>query len=78
MRSAHRARSYESREQPGEADSSTKELAAWGEHALLDDLVCADEHRLRDREPECLRRLEVDDQLELGRLLDGKVGGLDL
>ena len=31
---------------------------------------------MRDRQPERLRRLEVDDQLELGGLLDGQVGGL--
>src|SRR5437016_393835 len=39
--------------------------------ALLDDLVRPPQHRLRDRQAERLGGLEVDDQLELGRLLDG-------
>jgi hypothetical protein len=43
--------------------------------ALLDDLVRPQQQRLRNRDPERLGRLEVDDQLELRRLLDGKVGG---
>src|SRR5207249_3515817 len=34
------------------------------------------QERLRDRQPERLRGLEVDDQLELGGLFDGEVGGL--
>src|SRR2546425_12717603 len=42
----------------------------------FDDLIRAHEQRLRDRQPERLRGPVVDDQLELGRLLDGKVGGL--
>jgi hypothetical protein len=41
----------------------------------LNHFVAAHEERLRDREPERLRGLEVDDQLELGRLLHGQVGG---
>src|SRR5215831_9066142 len=43
---------------------------------LLDDLIGGREDRLRDREPERLGRLEVDDELELGGLLDWQVGGL--
>jgi hypothetical protein len=39
--------------------------------ALLDDLIRALQERLRDRQAESLRGLEVDDQLECGRLLDG-------
>jgi hypothetical protein len=42
----------------------------------FDDLIRAQQHRLRDREAERLRGLEVDHQLELRRLLDRKVGGL--
>ena len=45
-------------------------------HALLDHLVGPQQHRLRNRQPEGLRRLEVDDQLELGGLLDGEIGRL--
>src|SRR5262249_17782123 len=43
---------------------------------LLNDLVRPRQHRGRDREAEGLRRLEVDDELELGGLLDGEVGRL--
>ena len=46
------------------------------EHALLDDLVRSEQQRLRDREAERLRRLQVDDQLELGGLFDREVSGL--
>src|SRR5712691_13549178 len=49
---------------------------ARGQHALLDHLVRLQQERGRDREAEGLRGLEVDDQLELRRLLDGKIGGL--
>src|SRR5215470_12935426 len=43
---------------------------------LLDQLVGAREQRRRDRQPERLGDLDVNDQLELSRLLDGEVGGL--
>src|SRR5207245_1727759 len=43
---------------------------------LLDHLVGASDDGLRDRKAEGLGGLEVDHQLELGRLLDGQVGGL--
>ncbi len=41
---------------------------------LLDHLVGAHQERFRYREAERLGRLEVDHELELGRLLDGQVG----
>jgi 2-polyprenyl-6-methoxyphenol hydroxylase-like FAD-dependent oxidoreductase len=37
----------------------------------LDHLIRAQQQRRRDRQTEGLRGLEVDDQLEFGRLLDG-------
>src|SRR5262249_27391904 len=43
---------------------------------LLNDLIRPPQQRLRNREPEGLRGREVDDQLELGGLLDRQVGGL--
>ena len=43
---------------------------------LFDDLVCPRQHIGRDREADLLGSLEIDHQLELCRLLDGKVGGL--
>jgi hypothetical protein len=45
------------------------------EHGLFDDLVRPPQHRRRDREAERLGGFEVDDQLELRRLLDWQVGG---
>ena len=46
------------------------------EHALVDHLVRPQQQRLRDREAERLGGLEIDDQLEFRRLLDGQIGGL--
>jgi hypothetical protein len=46
------------------------------EHALLDDLVGSQQNRLRDGQPDDLRGLEVDDQLELCRLLDRQISRL--
>src|SRR5262249_47201171 len=43
---------------------------------LFDQFVCAREQRRRDRQPERLSDLDVNDQLELSRLLDGEVAGL--
>src|SRR5437867_5754796 len=48
----------------------------WCPDWSLDDLVRPREHGWRDRQAEGLGSLEVKDQLELGRLLDGEVGGL--
>ncbi len=42
---------------------------------LLDHFIRPDEDGRRDRQVQGLRRLQVDHQLELGRLLDGQVGG---
>jgi hypothetical protein len=42
----------------------------------LNDLVRPHQERLGDRQAESLGALEVDDQLELRRLLNGEVGGL--
>src|SRR5882672_4984312 len=46
------------------------------DRALLNHLIRALQERRRDRQPEGLRGLEVDDQLELSRLFDGEIGGL--
>src|SRR4030095_8437243 len=43
---------------------------------LLNNLVCSQEQRLRNRQAQRLRSLEVDHQLELRWLLDGQVAGL--
>src|SRR5437762_5243463 len=43
--------------------------------ALLDDLVDSQEKRLRNGDPEGTGRLEVDDESEARRLLDGEVRG---
>jgi hypothetical protein len=47
-----------------------------GGSVLFDDLVGAGEQRLRHGEAERLRGLHIDDQLELGRLLEWKLGGV--
>ncbi len=44
--------------------------------ASLKHLISPQQQRRRDREAEGSRGLEVDDQFELGRLLDGEVGRL--
>src|SRR5262249_46402946 len=43
---------------------------------LLDHLIRPQQQIARDREAKCLRRLQVDYQLELRRLLDRKVARL--
>ena len=43
-------------------------------HVLLDDVGRLEQDRLGDGQPECLGGLEVDDQVERGRLLDRKIG----
>jgi hypothetical protein len=61
---------------PGEADSRTQELAALVAHALLDEFVRSHQERLGNGQAERLGGLHVDDQLELGGLLHGEIGGL--
>ena len=46
------------------------------EHALFDHVICPQQQRLRDGEPERLGGLEVDDELEGGGLLNWQVAGL--
>src|SRR5437870_10142282 len=47
-----------------------------GSRSSLNDLIRSQQQRWRDGEAEGLRGLQVDDQLELGGLLDRQVGGL--
>src|SRR5262249_14705044 len=61
---------------PSEAEGCSQESGALVEHGLFDDLVRSPQHRLRDRQPESLRGLQIDDQLEFGGLFDRKIGGL--
>src|SRR5262245_65808378 len=44
--------------------------------ALLDYLICPQQHRLRDRQAEGFGGLEIDQEFELGRLRDRQVGRL--
>ena len=44
--------------------------------ALLDDLVSAGEDRWRHGQAECLCGVKIDDQFEIGRLLDRQIGRL--
>src|SRR4030095_6503376 len=57
-------------------EGCSKGLAAWVAHALLDYVVRPLQQRLRNRQPERLGGLQIDDQLELGGLLNRKIGGL--
>src|SRR5437762_944411 len=45
-------------------------------HPSFDELIRPDQQGLRDRQSKRLGGLEVDHELELGRLLHRKVGGL--
>ena len=57
----------------GKATAGPEKLAALVEHGLLDHLVRPQEQHLWDRQPECLRGLEVDDQREFGGPFDRNV-----
>src|SRR5712691_6505204 len=63
---------------PGPSVSESKWPARLtpGPFSWMDQLIRAQQQGLRDRQAERLRGLEVDDQLELGRLLHRQVGGL--
>ena len=63
---AHRTRQRPGRDCTG-ARAST---------ALFDHLICLQQERGRNREAECPGGSLVDDQVELGGLLDGEIGGL--
>ena len=42
----------------------------------LDHFIRSHQHVRRDRQPDLLRRFQTDNELELLRLFDGKIGGL--
>src|SRR6266568_2082375 len=68
-----------SRALPDNRRWSSLEAASYAiraERSSLDHLVRAQQQRLRDREPKRLGGLEVDHELELGRLFHGKLAGL--
>ena len=67
--------SYESIEHPAKPTAAGG-TGRVGRARLLDDLVGSDEDGLRDRQPESLGGLEVDDQFELDWLLDREIYGL--
>src|SRR4030095_1293370 len=74
VRSAWIARTYDGIEHPANPSAARRSWPRWSS-TLFDDLVGPQQQRLRNREAECLGGLEVDDQLELRRLLDGEIGG---
>src|SRR5215470_5654664 len=73
--SAQRARSYDGIEHPAKPTAERRSWPRWSIMRYWDDLVSSDEDGLRDRQAQRLRGLEVDDQLELRRLLHWKSGG---
>src|SRR6267142_3243301 len=75
VRSAQRARSKEGMEQVANPTAARRSWPRWSS-TLLDHLVSPLEQRLGDRQPERLRGLQVDHQLELRRLLDRQIRGL--
>jgi hypothetical protein len=62
-------------EGPGEPERCSQKLAALIAHALFDDLVRPQHQRRRDRQPERIGGVHVDDQLEFRGLLDREVDG---
>jgi hypothetical protein len=67
---------YEGIEHPVKPPAARRSWPPLVEHELLDDLICPQQQRLRNRKSECLRGLHVDHRLEPGRLLDWQVGRL--
>ena len=53
-----------------------KRTHALQQKGLFDQLVGGDKQALRDGDAERLRCLEIDNQFDLGGLLDGKIGRL--
>jgi hypothetical protein len=63
-------------EHGGEGVAEAAATGAEFHQPLFDDLICPQQQRRRDRQAERFGGLEVDDELELRRLLDGHIGGL--
>src|SRR6516164_7894511 len=80
LRDHCRQRSRNTRYRAGPAPYSRRSSTGWIAPACLahslDHLIGAGEDRWRDRQTQRVRRFQVDDQLEFGRLLDRQVGGL--
>ena len=60
----------------GGPNSAMNGLMHRSEHVLFDDLVSAGEQRLRNVEAERFCGLEIDNQLDFSRPLDGQIGRL--
>src|SRR5215471_16674554 len=59
-------------------DRAGRDWLGWGGQPLygsFDDLIRPRQQRRRDRQPESLGGLKIDDQLELGRFFNGQVAG---
>ena len=64
------------RERPFETGACERDEHEPSGGRLLDHLIRSPQRGVRDRQPECLRGLEVDDQVELGGLLYRQVARL--
>jgi hypothetical protein len=58
---------------PGEAECCSQKLAALVEHRLLNHLVGPQQDRLRNRKTESLGGFDIENELELGGLLDREI-----
>src|SRR5437867_3188637 len=74
-RSAQSARSYDGRGSPAKPSAALRSRPRWSS-TLLDHVVRPHQDRLRDRQAEGLRGLQIYHELEFRRLLDGEVGRL--
>ena len=70
---AHPIKDVDGRDKPGHDVGESQGLRKL---VLFDQLVGGHLHDQRHREAECLRRFEIDDEFDLGRLHHRKLGGL--
>jgi hypothetical protein len=75
------SKAWDKLQEPREVHSQAKDFiqllaAQLGFLPSLDHSIRSIQHRLRNRETDLLRCFQIDHQLELLRLLHGKVGGL--
>src|SRR5437660_3202852 len=73
VRRAQRARSYEGRGSPAKPSAARRSWPRWSSTRLLDHLVRAQQHGLRNRQAERLGGLEIHDQWSCPGLVEGEL-----